>query len=179
VFDISLVRAMYQAVIGDDANTAKKLLEENSGLDEYSDASSASWFNDCAAHGSMKVAKLLLDRGWTVHSTPGGRSIHPLWNAKGEHYEMAKFLLDNGADPNMERSLIGAINSEEPLKWVKLFVDYGADVNWCVLIYGPEDEWATPLSWAKDNENQDVVNFLLSKGAVMPDDPRANKQPND
>lgn len=177
--DMTVIRELYSAVAEDDVSKFSDLLAQNPAMEDYQDAAMASWLNGAAGFGSIDVAKLLFQRGWTATSTPAGRSIHPLWNAKGKHYEMAKFLLDNGADPNKERALIGAINSKDALKWVKLFVDYGADVNWCVRIAAPEPYWATPLSWAHELRKQDVIDYLVSKGAVMPDDPRANKQPND
>lgn len=176
---MSNIRALYSAVQKDDVAEFMLLLSAHPELEEYNDAFIASWLDEAAGWGSLRIADMLLKRGWTASATPAGRQIHPLWKAKGEHFEMARFLLDNGADPNIERALIGAINSKEALKWVKLFVEYGADVNWCVSIADENSYWATPLSWAKDAEKQEVVDFLLSKGAVMPDDPIANKRSDD
>ncbi len=58
-------------------------------------------------------------------------------------------------------------------------VDHGADVNWCVKIAGPEVKWATPLDWAQRAGKQDIVDYLLSKGAVTADDPGANRRNDD
>lgn len=173
------VRPIYGALVRDDAHEFERLLHSSPDLVEYQSSPIPSWLHAAAAHGSLNVAKVLFAHGWTANSSPGGRVINPLWEAKGKHFEMAKFLLDNGADPNVGRSLIGAINSPEALKWVKLFVDYGADVNWCVLIAADKPYWATPLSWAKELGEKEVADYLLSKGGVMPDDPKAKRQQRD
>jgi ankyrin repeat protein len=142
---------------------------------------SPSLLNDAVAAGNMEFVKVFLSRGFSVAENPKGKKLFLMNSAvRAEQFEMARWLLQQGCDPNRGRLLIGAINRpENALEWVKLFVEHGADVNWCVRIAGPEEEWATPLDWARRARKQVIVDFLLSKGAVTADDPHTNRRTGD
>jgi ankyrin repeat protein len=78
---------------------------------------------------------------------------------------IASFLLRHGAKPDEPRSAKGrtalmvACAYWCGMDMVKLLVAYGADVNAAAL------DGTTPLMLAAMNEKQDVVDYLLSKGA--------------
>jgi hypothetical protein len=78
---------------------------------------------------------------------------------------MASFLLRHGAKPEAARSpkgrtaLMVACAYWCGLDMVKLLVTYGADVN------AKAADGSTPLMLAAMNEKQDVVDYLLSRGA--------------
>lgn len=142
---------------------------------------SPSLMNDAVAAGNIEFVKFFLSRGFSVSESPTGKRLDVLNSAiRAEQFEMAKWLLERGCDPNRGRLLICATNrSKNALDWVKLLVEHGADVNWCLRIAGPEVKFATPLDWAQASGKQDIVEFLLSKGAITADDPRANRRTDD
>jgi ankyrin repeat protein len=126
-----------------------------------------------AREGHLDVVRLLLDRG----ANPNVRSIgdgNALIMAAAEgHPDVVNLLLDRGANindvvPGDENPLIRA-SAEGRLDVVKLLVSRRADVNARVWIEAepriPNGEWRTPLSEARKERREDVVQFLLSVGA--------------
>lgn len=174
-------RQFNTALEGNDLNKCRELLDKYPGLLTTSGASSPSLLNDVVEAGKIEFIPMFLDRGFSLAENPNGKKIFLVHSAlMAEQFEMARWLLENGCDPNRVRLLIGAINRQEnALDWVKLFVKHGADVNWCVRIAGPEEKWATPLDWARLARKQDIVDYLLSKGAFTADDPRADRRTDD
>ena len=154
-------------------------------FDKYGDLIEAesdntnSWMDQAAYYGQFEMMEFLRSKGFTYTHSPKGRPLGLLKEAQyGKQLAMTRFLLDKGLFSNEQRILFGAINMREsPLEWVTLYVDHGADVNWCVKIAGPEVKWATPLDWARGK--QGIMDYLLSKGAVTADDPRANRRDDD
>jgi hypothetical protein len=104
----------------------------------------------------------------------------PLINAIGAgKWEMARFLLGCGANPNLSRPFIAAINvepEESGLKFVKLLAEHGADVNRIFPWYGDDRISFSPLSWAEASGKTKIAAFLRSKGAVMPEKKPAHKE---
>jgi ankyrin repeat protein len=117
------------------------------------------------AHGAEVTARNPNDRD-------GGT---PLLAAVGAGVEVVRALLDAGADVNdggrATRPVIGAAHTGR-LDVLRLLVDAGADVNL------PEPKSPAPgepawnaLYYAKINRKPDVVEYLLSVGARMPEAP--------
>ena len=169
------------ALESNDLKGCSELLDKFPKLLTTSGASSPSLLNDVVEAGKIEFIQMFLDRGFSLAENPNGKKIFLVRSAlMAEQFKTASWLLENGCDPNRVRLLIGAINRQEnALDWVKLFVDHGADVNWCVRIAGPEQNWATPLDWARRARKQDIVDYLLSKGAVTADDPHTNRRTDD
>ena len=174
-------RQFDKALEDNDLNKCRELLDKYPGLLTASGASSPSLLNDVVEAGKIEFIPMFLDRGFSLAENPNGKKIFLVHSAlMAEQFEMARWLLENGCDPNRVRLLIGAINRQEKaLDWVKLFVEHGADVNWCVRIAGPEEKWATPLDWARRSRKQNIVDYLLSRGAVTAEDPSAVRRTDD
>ena len=118
------------------------------------------------------MVRMLLDLGIDPNVTTENRPDGPLSSAMERGgVEVIRLLLQRGANPNVGRSLIGAINSDsESAERVRLLVEHGADVNQC-FPFGDEDgPIFNALSWAMDAGKQDIVDYLQSHGAVMPDE---------
>jgi Ankyrin repeats (many copies)/Ankyrin repeat len=98
---------------------------------------------------------------------PLGSCIHR------RNLEMARLLLQNGADPN----LCDALNTvsymgekatpADQIAMAQLLLDYGADINRVL----PKLPGFTPLLRALEKGHTELAEFLISKGAVMPEFP--------
>src|SRR5262245_15168608 len=162
---------MYVAVTEGDVNEVRRILAEHpEELTDYPGVAS-SWLHYAAREGKPTVIDAFLAAGLDVNWGRRNEGDTPLVDAvsKGE-LETARYLLSLGANPNLGRGLIGAINAKShSLELVKLLVEHGADVNrW--WRFGDEERGPifNALSWATDNEREDIAQYLRSKGAVMP-----------
>lgn len=121
-----------------------------------------------AHHDQIEVAKMLLEMGVNINDAQMPEESTALSSAISfAGPEMAQFLLSRGADPNIGRPIIGAINrdpEELGLKLVQLLVEHGADVNQTFLWFNDPDVAFTPLEWAQDKPS--IAAYLRSKGAV-------------
>jgi len=87
-----------------------------------------------------------------------------------ENPVMMKVLLQHGADPNLGRIIISTITGSSPhsLEMVKLLDEYGVDLH-RTLVNEYTGEPMNALSTAIDWGNDDVVEYLRSKGCVLPE----------
>ncbi len=123
-----------------------------------------------ARENNVAMAEFLLALGMDVNGPPLD-SEGPLIVAldKGA-IEAARFLLERGADPNRDRTLIAAINNEKHgLELVQLLVEHGADVNRCFPFGDDDGPLVNALSWAGDDDSP-IAKYLRSKGARTPEE---------
>ncbi|KAI8955739.1 hypothetical protein F4801DRAFT_277548 [Xylaria longipes] len=107
------------------------------------DAKTVKWlttnlFNLATDRNDLELCKLYLSMGVDVNKSAGSVYVRPplhLATRHGtSHIEIVEFLLENGADPNIETdyfgtALEGALDSEEPQGLVELLVKYGATLG--------------------------------------------------
>lgn len=138
---------------------------------------------------SVEIVQLLLDFGTDLNAPPDS-NLEPVLQCavKRKNIEIVRLLLDAGADVDNIRGPDGTVlqiaaQSKGNTKIVQLLLDAGADVNAPAgNKYGPmleealdeecDDEkrlecFPTPLQWAAEYENIEVVKLLLEGGADL------------
>lgn len=130
------------------------------------DGFAPTWLNVAVLSGDVATVNTLIDLGFDVNALSGKEQSSALGVAIAKnHYEIAVVLLRRGANPNLSRPLISALNrdsTENRMAFVKLLVEHGCDVNRLYDLYGDASKGFTALDWTKDPE---VVAYLRSKGA--------------
>jgi ankyrin repeat protein len=114
-------------------------------------------------HCHLDVIEYLVNqRGASVNKVPG-QVWSPLHRAASNgNLECMKFLLKKGAKQDDYSAFRGAI-VEGHLECVKYFVEQlGIDVN---KHYGDDNNDGSPLTYAIDNYEGDIIRFLLINGA--------------
>lgn len=156
-----------------DHNIAKLLLDHGADVNDLSDLGETP-FHVAARNGRLDVAKLLLDHGahinahgyeiidtFDVRATPLRYALEAL----GNHFLMAKLLLDRGADHNLADSEEGtALHVAARLgceKSTKLLLDHGAPLD------VQDDTGWTALHIASYLGHSAVAKVLVNCGAYL------------
>lgn len=113
---------------------------------------------------------LLLGLGADIDATQKGTgNISAISLATAESdIDKLRFLLEHGAKPTKARAVRGAVVAmKDQLEMVKLLDQYGADIHE-VGEGGFSGRYANPLSLAKNYGLDDVVEYLESRGCMLP-----------
>ena len=109
-----------------------------------------------------ELAKELIIQGTKINVF-GCNGVTPLYLAVyNEYYDVAKLLLENGADPNLRidgQSTPMHAAAMTSIEFVALLLKNGADIN-------AVDEDGTPLDAAIALRKHDVIQYLKEHGAV-------------
>jgi ankyrin repeat protein len=136
---------------------------------EYDSSSSVSYSSsdslDAASEmGDLERVKFLVQTAGANVDHTGEFGLTPLYFAsQHDHLDVVKFLVDNGADPNIADNdgqtpiMIAIINGH--IDVVRVLLEKGADPNQA------DDFNSTPLSFASQDGDLEVVRMLLGKGA--------------
>ncbi len=130
------------------------------------------WLHIAARGNNPHVVQWLIAQGQDPNElTKYAKGNVPLFSALcRENLEVARTLLENGADPNLVRVVITPLVVTAPqkaLEAIKLLEEYGADLH-AVFTNEHTDTPMNALSTAKEHGLRDVVDYLLSKGAKLP-----------
>jgi uncharacterized protein len=162
---------MYNAVTNGDVDQVRRLLKEKPDELTANAAVGSSWLHYAAQEGHIAVIEVFLAAGLDVNWGRRDSGDTPLVGALDcGQYETAKYLLTRGANPNLGRCLIAALNSEtNSFELVKLLVENGVDVNQ-TWRFGDEERGPlfNALSWAIDGGRTEIASYLRAHGAVMP-----------
>ena len=152
-----------------------QLLSGDTGfLSKRAKYSSETWLgqavkNDC----SISVLESLLAAGCDPNGyLKSPKESRPLEIAVSkDRIDAIKWLLDHGADPNIGRPLVAAINHEKPsnlqLAMLTLLLDGGASINQTYPLFGDETKCFSVLDWAcLYRISEDVISYLKSRGAI-------------
>lgn len=129
----------------------------------------AAYSESVAAAGGLQMILMLIDLGCDINAS-GLTQLSPLSSIVSEgNINVARCLLENGADPNLNRAVISAVNDgkRNSLELLKLLEQYGADLHRCFPL-GNTGKEINALSMAMLYKKQDVVEYLKSKGAQLP-----------
>jgi Suppressor of fused protein (SUFU) len=121
--------------------------------------------------GDYGVIETMLDLGFNIDALnlPDKTTALSICVDAGQ-YEMARFLFSKGADPNLSRPIIGAINLKDKslrMPFIRLLVENGLNVNNLFDLYGKQDQLFTALDWTDEPE---VVDYLKQHGAKHADE---------
>jgi hypothetical protein len=152
-----------------------QLLAGDTGfLSKRAKYSSETWLgqavkNDC----SISVLESLLAAGCDPNGfLKSPNESRPLEIAVSkDRIDVIKWLLDHGADPNIGRPLVAAINHEKSsdlqLAMLTLLLDGGASINQTYPLFGDETKRFSVLDWAcLYRISEDVISYLKSRGAI-------------
>ena len=113
----------------------------------------------------------MMAHGWNVNSSGKDGMTYLYYAVFTDNYKMTEFLLEKGADPNLLSKLVSpdgdytknalpietACYSEHNIKFLKLLIKYGANVN--------DDRAPLPIVAAAFNEDKRKVEYLLEHGS--------------
>jgi ankyrin repeat protein len=175
---------MAKAIDSGDVEAVKTVLAEYPEQLDYRGGGSGSWLHRACETDNIALVDALIDGGFDVNvDSEGGPEILPPLSRAVSHgqLEVARHLISRGADVNLGRELIGAINVSSDFdqdaperevtafELVKLLVESGADVNRWWYFGDPKNAIVhNALSWATVNEREDIADYLRDHGAVMP-----------
>ena len=173
--DIS--RAILKAIEESDVTSAIDVLDEHPKYVMFNDSYVHTWLHRSAKRGLMDLCDYLLSHGLDINHESGVEKHTPVEAAisadeQSNRVDIVQALLQRGADPNISRPIISAINprrgtEEQSLELVRLLVEEGgADVNRVYDVYGNPENTFTALDFAKSHERYTIVEYLKSKGAV-------------
>ena len=154
-------------------NRIEELLSEDTNFLSKPPSEFDTWLGEAISQGSqLEILEKLLAAGCDPNS--GSKSpdnTTPLAIAVGDdRIDAIEWLLENGADPNISRPIVGAINSRKPaeiqLRMLTLLIDSGAHLNKTFALYGNEVDRFTVLDWAiRYDISPEVITFLKNQGA--------------
>ncbi len=162
------IQSLYRAVSSGDVSTTQELLRKHPQL-LTARPLSKTWLHVAAARPNVNMVSMLLDMGFDVDVVNDVDETALAQAVADGQLEVAKYLIKQGANPNIGRPLIAAINQEDcPFEMVKLLVENGVDINQTFFWFDDPDQPFTALSHAIDSDNGQIVKYLRSKGAVLP-----------
>ena len=119
--------------------------------------------HNAAKHGDMRMIKLLIEHGVDINAkTNSGFTVLHI-ALRNNKVDVVRYLLEIGANPNTftneDKSPLCLAIIKRYNEIAKLLIEHGAEVN-----TGFSNE--SPISVAYHDNNQDMIDYLLSHGAI-------------
>jgi len=154
-------KSLVRAVQFGNVERVRQLLEKRPDLNLWDDRG-CTLIHWSVQEWNPEITRLLVGNGANPN-TSGDSGVTPLANATGEsNIEAVELLLELGADVNYSEGHGTALHTACAYEYpqvAEILIEHGADVN---SIDG--DGW-TPLFFAAESWNADLVRLLLSQGA--------------
>lgn len=153
---------IHNAAEKDDVNAAlRELQEKRSAITSRRNFDKATPLHVCAEFGSMRVMRLLLSRGASVHAKDSFGSTPLHWAAAECKENALKLLIASqgkvDAQDKLGNTLLHVAAGGDSIRTVTFLLEAGAGVNSFNKIY------STPLDEA--DENDEIRSLLLAHGA--------------
>jgi ankyrin repeat protein len=165
--DINATSALTTAIIMDNIEAVKLFLEHGASVNSPDEVGTTA-LHHAVETGQIQMVKLLLEHGANIDAkdeldeTPLHSFIHLPWLVEPNLLEVAKLLLDKGANPNTishgKPLLNDAVDYREE-EFVKLLLEKGANVN------SKDAKGNTPLQIAVKSNKQSMIQLLMKYGA--------------
>jgi hypothetical protein len=176
---------MVDAVRENNISLVRELLREHSDLIQVRYDTHITWLYEAAEKGSKELVDIFLDEGLDVNDYTSWQGPPLMAAIHGANVPIARYLLERGANPNLDRLLIAAINVRDrnaSFQFVRMLVEVGIDVNLHWRMGEPNDVKApffNALSWAMVHGRDDLIEYLQAHGAKLPPLPNHLTEPVD
>jgi ankyrin repeat protein len=111
------------------------------------------WLQHVVRIKNLEMLSLLLDLGFNIDAVDRALKSTALTDAISDQQDsMVDLLLRRGANPDLGRALIAAINvsdDQRRLRYLNALLTAGADVNQQFPLYGDKKKLFTALDWAQ------------------------------
>jgi hypothetical protein len=124
---------------------------------------------EAAKRSSPEAVRTLIDLGADIDEQDSNQYTGLSWAVAWDRYDIAKVLLECGANANLDTPIFQVANSQgirDRIAMAKLLLDHGADINQPFLVTNLPPR--TALSAAIENGHKELVEFLKSRGAKLP-----------
>ncbi|HKA06777.1 MAG TPA: ankyrin repeat domain-containing protein [Gemmataceae bacterium] len=121
---------------------------------------------DAARKSSPEAVRDLIELGAPIDERDSNLFTGLCWAVSCGRYEVARVLLECGADPNLDCPLFRVASSDkvqDRIAMAKLLLDHGADVNQPFLVEDMPPRNA--LSEAIKRGHSELAEFLVARGA--------------
>ena len=125
------------------------------------------WLQHAVRMKNLEMITLLLDLGFNIDAVDRALKSTALSKALDDQEDsIVDLLLARGANPNLGRAIIAAINLDDHqrrMRYLHALVKAGVDVNQRFPLFGDRNKLFTALDWSR--KIPEVAKFLRRQGA--------------
>jgi ankyrin repeat protein len=162
-------RQLYDAVSASDVELVRKLLREDASIDLGDILGSDSVWNLASEKGNQMIIRLLIEKFPRLINQYNSSGHTLLYNAiDSNNIEFASFLLDKGADIDLDKSNWKLALEKNNLEIIALLIEYGAKLNDNILSELKANESSKKLldKYRYDEVNPNSISKLTDKAEI-------------